>query len=203
MSEYTDTLDLNKLKEPAYVWIGKELPQFLRDEDDSAIPMIVAINRLHDFPPDFNDVIQYMATPREESVLLEWLKGQQAPDDFLPWMIQEKAILRIDPGMHILDSFEGVHLEPYGFRVPVEGQEQQENPKLSNVIYSSNPNKKTRELSPTLIDLLFSQPRLDVRASIRRTADHLNRDSLAVAHEVIKTIADLCANDFAFLMWME
>lgn len=203
MSEYTDTLDLNKLKEPAYVWIGKELPIYLRDDDDDAIPMIVAVDRLRDFPPDFEEVIRYMATPREESVLREWLKGQQAPDDFIPWMVKEKAILRIEPGPRLLNSFTGVHLEPYGFRIPVKGQEQLENPALSNMIYSSNPHKKIRELSASLIDVLFSQPRQDLRSSIRRTAEHVKRDTLLIENEVLGILADLCANDFAFPMWME
>lgn len=198
-----DTLDLNKLKEPAYVWIGKELPTFLRDDDDDSIPMIVALNRLRNFPLDFEEVIRYMATPREESVLREWLKSQQAPDDFIPWMLREKAILRIEPGPCLLDSFKGVHLEPYGFRLPVKGQEQEEKPCLSNTVYSSNSKKKTRELSVSLIDMLFAQPREDVRSSIRRTSEHVRRDSLSITAEVIKTMADLCANDFAFLMWME
>lgn len=203
MSEYTDTLDLRKLKEPAYVWIGKELPVYVRDDDDDAIPMIVAVNRLFDYPPDFEDVIQYMAVPREESVLKEWLEKQQAPDDFIPWMIKEKAIIKIEPGAFILNSFSGVHLEPYGFRIPVKGQEQKDKPELSNTMYSSNPQKKTRELSASLIDLLFTQPRQDLRSSIRRTAEHVNKDSLSIENEVLKAMADLCANDFAFLMWME
>ena len=69
MGEYAETLDFNKLEEPAYVWIGKELPAFLRDDDDDAITMIVALDRFRDFPPSFSDVIRYMATPREESEL--------------------------------------------------------------------------------------------------------------------------------------
>ncbi|MGE4657004.1 hypothetical protein ACEWFX_09860 [Bifidobacterium longum subsp. suis] len=203
MGEYAETLDLNKLEEPAYVWIGKELPAFLRDDDDDAIPMIVALDRFRDFPPSFSDVIRYMATPREESELKNWLRNQQAPDDFIPWLVQEKAILRIMPKERLSDSFAGIHLEPYGRRLPEQGQEMIPQPTLSNVMMSSNPEQADKELSQIMTNVLFSSPWQDLPTVIRQVASSLHIDESKVSDMTMASLPELLANDYAFLLLME
>lgn len=196
VSEQTVALDLSNLDEPAYVWIGKELPQFLRDEDDPSIPVLASPNGVRDFPESFAEVIPYFYAPRVESEARAWLAQRSAPEDFLPWMVQEKALLRIEPHDESLNSFAGIHIEPYGSIIPGEDDGQ-------IVLLSSKTESGRITISPVAQAFLFLEPRVDFNTTVHMAASVTHTGAQQVRDEMLRLLPGLFANEFAFPMLVD
>lgn len=208
MSEYTDTLDLNKLEEPAYVWIGKEMPVLLlasdADRDEGSTSMLVALNRAHDIPVSFKPVIEFLKYPREASEVKSWIRKMGDDDgSFLSWLVDEKAVIRISPGKGLMDSFNGIHLENNGMLLPVEGQEETINPQPGLTLFSNDNAQSDVDLTPVLRDLLFNHHDDDLNVAVQGASKTLGMPAETVTSELFSRLPTLMRDDFAFLLYME
>ena len=213
MSVYTDDLNLSELKEKAYVWVGKAFPSLLIEavkensevSDSDDVPMLVALNRAFDVPPQMKPFMEFFRYPRTETETFQWLvEVVPQPEDFLNWLMGEGLIVILDPEKGIMNALNKLHLEPHALLLSDEEQEGEENAEPGLTMISDNTAVDEEiKLTPITRTLLFGFPDSSIDIAIHETAAKNQVSLQRVVDELLKNLSIWLRDEFAFLLYVE
>ena len=213
MSVYTDDLNLSELKEKAYVWVGKAFPSLLIEavkensevSDSDDVPMLVALNRAFDVPPQMKPFMEFFRYPRTETETFQWLvEVVPQPEDFLNWLMGEGLIVILDPEKGIMNALNKLHLEPHALLLSDEEQEGEENAEPGLTMISDNTAVDEEiKLTPISRTLLFVFPDSSIDIAIHETAAKNQVSLQRVVDELLKNLSIWLRDEFAFLLYVE